>query len=229
MTEDTPIETSTLAYDTEPEDEWLEEPEELPRRPRRKLLAPVPVTLFVVLLLACAFFAGVEVEKHQTSSGTSAGLTSGLAALRSRLGAAGKSTSSSTAGSSGAGFAGAGGGSFSSASGGGFPGAGGLAGGGLTTGEVSFASGNTLYVASSEGNTVKVSVPAGTKVTKTVTTDVNGIHPGDTVVVRGSQNKNGSVSASSITVSSAGGSSTSATSGSGTSGSGGALQLFGAG
>ncbi len=216
MTEDAPIETSTLDYEAEPEEEWLEEPEELPRRPRRKLLAPVPVTLLVVLLLACAFFAGVEVEKGQTSSGTSAGIPSGLAALRGGLAAGGTSSaSSSPTGSSAAGFPG----------GGGFPGAGGLSGGGVTTGEVSFANGSTLYVTSSEGNTVKVSAPAGTKVSKTATTNVHGIHPGDTVIVTGSKNKNGSVSASSITISSSGGSGTSSSSTSGSA----AQQLFGAG
>ena len=71
--------------------------------------------------------------------------------------------------------------------GGGFPGAGGLSGG-LTTGEVSYVSGSTLYVNSGE-NTVKVSAPAGTKVSKTVSTSVHSIHPGDTVVVRGSQRR----------------------------------------
>lgn len=226
MTQDTPIETSTLDYDTEPEEEWLEEPEELPRRPRRKLLGPggnpIALALLVVLLLAGAFFAGVEVEKGQTSSGTSAGLSSGFAALRSRLAAggtsSGSSTSSSSTGSSGSGVSGAGG----------FPGGGFAGGGGVTTGEVSFASGSTLYVTSSEGNTVKVSAPAGTKVTKTVTTSVHGIHPGDTVVVTGSKNKNGSVSASSITISSSGGSTSGDTGSSSTSGSS-TQQLFGAG
>jgi hypothetical protein len=222
---DTPIETGTLEYDTEPEHEWLEdEPEELPRRPRRKLLSPVPLTLLVILLLAGAFFAGVQVEKGQSSStGTSGGLPSGLAALRSRLGAgtAGASSSAKATGAS-SGFPGA------SGAGGGFPGTGGLSGAGVTTGEVSFASGNTLYVTGSEGNTVKVSAPDGTKVSKTVTTNVHGIHPGDTVVVTGSKNNNGSVSASSITISSSGASSTGASGSSSTSGSA-AQQLFGAG
>ncbi len=247
---DTPIHTDTLAYgagadeatadtqatEEEPEmeelaeEDWLDdEPyEEMPRRPRRKLLgaggSPIALALFVILLLAGAFFAGVEVEKGQTSSSASGGLPSGFAALRGRLGTGGTSSSgSSTTGSSGAGFP----------SGGGFPGASGLAGGGIATGEVSFANGNTLYVTSSEGNTVKVSAPRGIKVSKTVTTGVNAIHPGDTVIVRGTQNKNGGVSASSITISSSGGSGTSATGGSSTGGGGGAgsstPQLFGAG
>lgn len=223
MTQDTPTEAGTLDYDTE--EVWLGEPDELPRRPRRKLIGvggnPISMTLLAVLLLACAFFAGVEVEKGQTSTGAGTGLPAGPASLRSRL-AAGATSSSSAPGNSGGGLRGGGG---FPAAGGGFPGAGGLAGGGITIGEVSFASGDTLYVISGEGNTVKVTAPAGTRVSRTVTTSVHSVHPGDTVIVRGSQNKNGSVSASSITVSSSGGS---ATSGSGTSG-GVTQQLFGAG
>lgn len=224
MIQDTPNETGTLDYDTE--QVWSEEPEELPRRPRRKLLgvggSPISVALLAVLLLACAFFAGVEVEKGQTSSGAGTGLPAGLAALRSRLATGGTSRASNSS-ATGSGFPGAGG---SSGSGGGFPSAGGLAGGGVTIGEVSFASGDTLYVTSSEGNTVKVTAPAGTKVSRTVSTNVHSVHPGDTVIVRGSQSKNGSVSASSIAVSSSGGS---ATGGSSTSGAGATQQLFGAG
>ena len=74
-----------------------------------------------------------------------------------------------------------------------------------------------------EGTTVKVKAPAGTTVTKTVSTSVHSVHPGDTVIVKGSKNKNGTVTASSVSVSSSSGSTSSAA------GSSGAAQLFGAG
>lgn len=207
-------EEAQLDYGHEAEEGWLEEPDELARRPRRKLLAPVPVALLVVLLVAGAFFAGVQIEKGQSSSSTSSGLPAGLAALRN----AGSGSSSSAGAQSGAGAALPGGGSF--------PGGGGLSGG-LTAGEVSYVSGSTLYVNSGE-STVKVSAPAGTKVSKTVSTNVHSIHPGDTVVVRGSQSRNGSVTASSISISSAG-SSTGTSSSNGSSGAGATQQLFGSG
>jgi hypothetical protein len=209
-------ETASFDYDPETQEEWLDEPQELPRRPRRKLLAPIPAVLLVLLLIAGAFFAGVQVQKGQSSSSSSGGLPAGLAALR---GGGANALNSARAGSSGAG-----GGVFGG--GGGFPGGGGFAGQ-LTTGEVSYVSGNTLYVTSGEGNTVKVSAPAGTTVSKTVSTSVHSIHPGDTVIVRGSQSGSGRVTASSITVSS-GGSKTAGSSSSGSSGTGGA-QLFGSG
>jgi hypothetical protein len=211
-TADTHVEEpADLDYEQE---DWLAEEDELPPRPRRKLLSPVPVTLAAVLLVALAFFAGVQVEKGQSSSGTAGGVPSGFAALRARLGASAGGSSTGLAGASGR------------AGGGGFPGASG-AFGALTRGEVSYVSGDTLYVVTGEGNTVKVSAPAGTKVSKTVSTNVHSIHPGDTVTVQGSQT-GGSVKASSITVGS-GGSSSSAGSSAGSSSAGGSQQLFGSG
>jgi hypothetical protein len=75
---------------------------------------------------------------------------------------------------------------------------------GATVGQVAYVSGNTLYVTNAEGNTVKVRTSVASTVTKTVKTDVKGIHPGETVVVTGSSGTNGAISAESIRVSEAG-------------------------
>jgi YVTN family beta-propeller protein len=200
------------------EDEWGDEPAQ-PRRARRRLLAPIPMALLAVLLLACGFFAGVEVEKGQTSSSSSgapAGLASRLAALQGGSSkAAGAGTSSAATGSGAAS---------------GFPGAAAGAGGGITTGEVAYVRGNTLYVTNSEGNTVKVLSSAGASVTKTVTTKARKIHPGETVLVRGTTGKDGVLSASSISVSSSSTSASSASASGATSASGaGSSSLFGSG
>ncbi len=203
---------------------WEEDSEQLPRRPRRRLLAPVPLALIGVLLTACGFLGGVLVEKGQSSSSSSsatgaAGLASRVAALRG-----GSSSSASRSGAAGA-LAGAFGGA-----------------GAATTGEVSFIHGSTLYVSTAEGNTVKVSTSAGSSVTKTVKSSVKDIHPGETVVVTGSKGTNGAVSAESIRVGSSGaggglaslfGGGGSSSAGSGSSGAGGsgggAAALFGSG
>jgi len=180
------------AFEPVDEDRWADDEEELPRRPRRRLLAPVPLALLTVLLIACGFIGGVLVEKGQTSSSSSssaAGLASRFAALRSGASGAG---ASSTAGS---------GASGSPFSGGGFGGA-----GGATSGQVAYIVGSTLYVTTAEGNTVKVSTSAGSSVTKTVKSSVGDIHPGETVVVTGSTGPGGAVTAESIRVGSAGGS-----------------------
>ena len=55
-----------------------------------------------------------------------------------------------------------------------------------------------------EGNTVKVTTSPASTITKTVKADVHGIHPGETVVVRGAKGSDGAVSAESISVSAAG-------------------------
>ena len=85
--------------------EWAEEPvEELPRRPRRRLLGaggnPIALALLGVLLIACGFIGGVLIEKGQStsssSSGAAAGLASRFAALRG--GASGTGTSGASTG-----------------------------------------------------------------------------------------------------------------------------------
>jgi hypothetical protein len=163
---------------------WAEEPEELPRRPRRRILSPVPLALLGVLLIAAGFIAGVLVEKGQgpsgSSSGSAAGAASRLAALRggnaSRGSGAAPGASSSTS-------------DFSRP----------------TAGAVAYLSGSTLYVTNSEGNTVKVNTSAGTSVTKTVKSTVSAIHPGETVTVTGTSGAGGAVSAELISVGSSGG------------------------
>ena len=200
--ESTAPETTELEYEpdvdyepAEQEDEWLDDESELPRRPRRRLLTPIPLALLAALLIACGFIGGVLVQKGQggtaSPSGGASGFPSGLAALKGAVPGARAAGGKSSAGGSGA----KGGAS-------GFPGLGG-AGGGVTSGEVAYVRGSTLYVTDSQGNTVKVSAAAGSKVTKTVSTKANRIHPGATVVVLGSKAKNGNISASSISVSSA--------------------------
>jgi hypothetical protein len=196
--QDTVIQTPHPAIQTPPppvyepiagEDEWLEEPEELPRRPRRRLLTPVPLALLGVLLTACGFIGGVLVEKGQSSSaGTSTGAASSLAARFAAL----------RGGASGAGASGA-------STGAGAAAAFGAGAGKPTAGSVAYLDGNTLYVTTAEGNTVKVTTSDATSVTKTVKADVQGIHPGETVTVTGSTGPSGAVSAESIRVGAASG------------------------
>jgi hypothetical protein len=220
--ESTAPETTGLDYEpdvdyepVEQESDWLDDESELPRRPRRRLLTPIPLALLAVLLIACGFIGGVLVQKGQ---GGASGFPS-LSALKGSLpaGAPARTSSSGGSGAKGGGRA--------------FPGVGG-ASGSITTGEVAYVRGNTLYVTDSQGNTVKVSAAAGSKVTKTVSTKASSIHPGATVVVLGSKAKNGSISASSISVSSAAsGSATSAGTSSSSAGasSGSTPTLFGPG
>jgi len=167
--------------------EWFDEPEELPRRPRRRLLAPVPLTLIAVLLTACGFIGGVLVEKGQ-SSGT--GTASAAGGSRSARLAALFGGAASSGGAAGAGGAP-----------GGFSGA-----GRPVAGTVAYLDGDTIYVTTSEGNTVRVDTTPATSVSKSVKSSVHTIHPGETVTVRGAAGSSGAVSAESITVGSSAGS-----------------------
>jgi hypothetical protein len=197
---ETAVQAPALAYEPDGEDGgWLDEPEELPRRPRRRLLAPIPIALLIVLLTACGFIGGVLVEKGQGSSGSSSG--TGASALASRFAALRGGGAGAKSGASGSG---------ATAAGGLFGGSGGSSGAagtgaGATTGQVAYVQGSTLYVTTAEGNTVKVDTSPASTVTKTVKADVSSIHPGETVLVTGAAGTNGAVSAESIRVGAGGG------------------------
>jgi hypothetical protein len=161
---------------------WIEEPRELPSRPRRRLLTPTSGALMAMLLTAGGFVAGVLVEKGQTSSRSSAGgAGAGAAARFGRL--RGSATGSGASGGSSAsgGFAGAG-------------------GSGATIGQVVFTQGATLYVTNTQGNTVKVTTSPGSTVTKSVKASAKSIHPGETVIVTGTTGADGAIGAESIRV-----------------------------
>jgi DNA-binding beta-propeller fold protein YncE len=216
---------------TEPldeQDEWLEDPDELPPRPRRRLLGtganPIFLALLGVLAIACGFIGGVLVEKGQTSSGSATGATAGLAARFAAL-RGGTSGTSARSGAGAAGAAGTAGALFGAGAGPGRP----------TAGTVAYLAGDTLYVTNAEGNTVKVKTSAGTNVTKNVKASVDGIHPGETVTVTGAAAADGTVNAESISVGSNGGAlsalfgGSGARSSSGKSSGGGEQALFGGG
>jgi hypothetical protein len=149
--------------------------DELPPRPRRRLFTPVTGSLLAVLVAACGFVGGVLIEKGHAGGGTS--------------GAAG-AVGGRGAGGFGARAAGARGQAAA------FPG--GQAGAGGTAGQVSSVRGSTLYIQDTQGNTLRVTLPAGASVTRTTTSSVRAIHPGDAVVVQGSTRHDGSIRASSI-------------------------------
>jgi hypothetical protein len=177
----------------EPAVDWLDDSDELPPRPRRRLLgaggSPIALALLAVLLVACGFIGGVLVEKGQGGSST-ASASSGAASLLSRFRAL-------RAG------AGAGASAGSAHTGGPSPAIAGFAR--PTAGTVAYLAGHTLYVTTAEGNTVKVTTSPRTSVTKTVKSSVKRIHPGETVTVTGATGANGAIGAEAISVGAGGG------------------------
>jgi hypothetical protein len=190
---------------------WPDEAEELPPRPRRRVLTPLPLALLAALAIAGGFIAGVLVEKGQSGSSSAGGADAGgafasrLAALRGGTSFSGGARSSSSSTGSGSTSSGAASGTTGPA---GAAAAGGTAGGrspaagggSATAGEVAYTRKGTLYVATSEGNTVKVTAAPGASVTKTVKANIEAIHPGEMVLVSGASGANGAISASSIRV-----------------------------
>ena len=158
------------------EQQWLPESEELPRRPRRRLLTPLPLTLFAVLLVALGFIGGVLVEKSQSSSSSTAGTQGSALATRLRALAGSRGAPSASGSGAATGFT------------------------RPTVGTVSYLEGSTLYVTNAEGNTVKVTTSAATGVTKNAKASVSQIHPGETVTIAGQSSSGGAISAESITV-----------------------------
>jgi hypothetical protein len=182
----TTYETSGIPLDNtlEPDDEF--EAVELP--PKRRL-SRTTALLAVAVLGAAMFVGGAAAQRHWGSSTSSAGSPAGAFAGRFGAGATnGGASTAITAGGARGGFGGGAGG----------------AGGGATVGTVTMIKGTTLYVTDQSGNTVKVTSSPSSSVTKTVTTTVKGVNPGDTVVVRGTTQKNGSIAAQSITLGGAG-------------------------
>jgi hypothetical protein len=165
---------------------YYPELDELPPRPRRRLLTPLTALLLVVLFAAGGFIGGVLVQKGQGSSTPASAGGSGFA---SRFGSGG-ATGASGAAASG----------FRSLFGGG--------GGGATVGTVSSIDGGTLYVTETSGNTVAVVTTPESKITKTENVGAKAIHPGDSVVAEGITGSTGAIVASSVSDSGTGGSGT---------------------
>jgi hypothetical protein len=168
----------------------------LNRRPRAKLPS-LTVVLVVVVVASAGFIGGIMVGKHYGSSGS-------LASRFGAFAAAGASPSAGTGSGPRTGFGGAGGGA-----GGGFGAAGagagfGGAGGNATVGTIKLVDGSTVYVQTSAGDIVQVSTSSGTKVTASSTVPVKSLQPGEAVIVEGSKNSKGGVSATSISQTSAG-------------------------
>jgi hypothetical protein len=194
-----------VAEDYATEQYWDPEPNELPPRRRRRLITPLTGALLGVLLVGCGFVGGVLAEKGQVGGTTAASPFAGRAAgARAGGGAVGGGPAAALGGQSGS----------------------------ATVGQVSTVRGRTLYVQDTQGNTVKVALPKGANVIRTTTSGVGAIHPGDTVIVQGSQGANGTVNASSVRATAAGASATAggreSAAGSG-GGSGAVGQLFGDG
>ena len=157
----------------------------LTRRPRAKLPS-LTLVLATIVVASAGFLGGVVVGKHDGSS------SSGSPVSAVRRFAAGASATAGTGSGSGAGHGGRGGGGA------------GFAAGNATIGTIKLIDGGTVYVQTTGGDIVQVSTSAGTKVTASSTVPVKDLQPGETVIVQGSKNSHGGVTATSISQTSLG-------------------------
>jgi hypothetical protein len=174
-----------------PYDDGDDEPEFRPRPRRRAHL--LTFVLAAALLAGAGFYGGVLLQKHEDHGSTSASATGSGRAARFAAGASG--ASGATGASGAAGGAGGGGGRFG---GGGF--GGGAGGGSAVAGTVKLVDGTNVYVTDSNGNVVKVTTNGSSQLTKTDPATTKDVAPGDVVTVRGTQNSDGSYTATSLII-----------------------------
>lgn len=194
---------SAIPYERHEDERATTEPEAPAHRRRRRARFGRGGAAVAALVLGIAgFYVGVHVEKGEMAA-TSAtrGLTLPSAATSANSGSGGRAATSRS----------------------GFPGADVSGAGNLSLGTVRSVRAKTIYVELTSGNTIKVTLSSATKITKSQTVARKAVRPGDSVVIQGATNSNGSVAASSVTDSGASTSSAATTSGGGSNSSGGGV------
>jgi hypothetical protein len=161
------------------DDDWEDEVEEAQAlrfdAARVKKARRLTGALALVAALGVGFAGGVYYQKHDGGSSPTTTGAAGFAALARSFGGG-------TGRTGGGGFAGL------------------AAASGAVAGTVSAISGNTLYI--SEGTSsalVKVDTNSNSTISVPETGSVSNIHPGDTVVIRGAKQSDGSYLAGTIT------------------------------
>lgn len=161
----------------------------LAARPPRVKLPRMTTALVAAALICAGFISGALVQKHLGGSSSSGRPNVSFAGTGTRTGAGG-------AGTGGAG------GFFGRGSTGGTGGAS-ATGSSAVTGTVTVVSGNKLYVTAADGSVYTVTTTGTTSVNVTKVGTFSQLKPGQSVVIAGSNDGNGNVTATSITANSA--------------------------
>jgi len=160
---------------------------------RSRAMTPLTWGLLFVLTAVGGFVAGAKVQGTRTTTTTTA--TGGTGAAARGAAAAGASTTVAGRAGQAAGATGSTvpGGAAAQGSGrnGGVP-------AGATVGQVKLVDGANLYVQDTQGDIVKVVTPPGLAVAVSKPGTIADLKPGDTVIVLGDTNADGTVNATSV-------------------------------
>ena len=156
------------------------------RRARRRRFGKLTFVLAGVLIAAAGFLVGIQVQKSQSDDASAGGLPSGFTPPAGFGGGSGATPGADSTTGNGSGAT---------------PGGGG--GGNVTFGQVKLVDGDNLYVTNAQGNTVKVSA-ADAQITTSQPGTLNDLKPGETVIVQGQADKDGTVKATSVSTGGAG-------------------------
>jgi hypothetical protein len=150
-------------------------------RPRKRAHA-LTFILAALVVAAAGYVVGVQVQKHDDKNSSSSA-SSVAQRFRNAASASGAATGGSGTGGS------RGGGAF----------------GNRTGGTVKLVDGNNVYITDVNGNTVKIATNAGTQMSKSVAATIKDVAPGATITVTGTQNADGSITATSLSIANANG------------------------
>jgi hypothetical protein len=146
--------------------------EEMPTRASRRIVTAWTIVFAALVVAGAGFVAGIQIEKRNAPAAAASGLPPGLRSFANGGGSAGGQLPAATTQ--------------------------GDAGNAGTTGKVKLVDGANVYITTSDGSTVKVSTSSSSKVTKSVDAALNDLKAGDTIVVQGTTDADGTIAASSI-------------------------------
>ena len=170
----------------------------LAARPPRIKLPKVTTALVAAALLCGGFLGGVLLEKHEAGSSARG---SGFSFAGGTGTGTGTGTGRTGRGAFG-GFGGTTGGGTGTGTGTGT--GSGTGSGSAITGTVTVVSGNTIYVTAADGSVYTVTTNGSTAISIAQTGTISQLKPGQRVVISGSGDTNGNVTATSITAGSSG-------------------------
>lgn len=187
-------------------DAWAELDDDSPLPPRRpRTITGVTWVLMAGCLAAGAFALGAKVGRDHAPTATATGATAALGGFGNRGAANGPTTTSAgrQGGATAATGAATGGAAGNAAKGGGFGGGAGFGGG--TFGTVKLVDGTNVYIQDTNGNVIKVTTTPEAAITVSKRGTAADLKPGDTVVVQGTADADGTIAATAITAGGLGG------------------------